>query len=108
VRGWSYAADYIVVVREVGFAVLAPVDLVAVQIRVICEAHGGIERAPLLAGGALLAKSYLSLPFVTRRWMGRLGYETVSGGGGVVGRLPDTTKLRVARRLVYFSTVVGR
>jgi hypothetical protein len=61
--GWqeegAYAAYYVLVIREVGFAVLAPVDLVAVQIRIVCEAHDGVERAPLCAAGALLVTSAL-------------------------------------------------
>ena len=40
-EGGTYTADDVVVVREVGFAVLAAVDLVTVQIRVICETHAG-------------------------------------------------------------------
>lgn len=59
-------------VRKVCFAVLASVDLVAVQIRVICEAHGGIERHRL----SLPAKFCLALLFVKRRWVSGFGYET--------------------------------
>lgn len=36
---WTYAAYDILVVRQVSFAVLAAIDLMAVQIDIICETH---------------------------------------------------------------------
>lgn len=36
----TYPADNVLVVGEVGFAVLAAVDLVTVQVRIVRQAHG--------------------------------------------------------------------
>ena len=45
-RGWgknkqTYPADDVIVVSEMGFAALAAVDAVAVEVGVVAEAHGG-------------------------------------------------------------------
>jgi hypothetical protein len=48
-KGGAYSADDIFMVAEVRLAVLAAVDLVAVQIDVVCETHNAV----LLAGGCL-------------------------------------------------------
>jgi hypothetical protein len=37
--GETYSAHDVLMIREVGFAVLAPVDLVAAQVNIVCETH---------------------------------------------------------------------
>ena len=75
-----YSADDILVVSKVGFAVLAAVDPVTIQVRVVCETHGCLN--------------VLVDPADSIRWLcpGTAGYSWTLGTTGGFARVDENVR----------------